>query len=86
MYERENVDNKSSILSGITTPYIKHVPIIPIGAEHKYIQKMCQFFLLVYLITENSKVYKPNSHTKLKLKVKDLNPSYQEITSILVST
>ena len=37
MHDKGKVDNQSSTHSGIPTPYIKHVPVITLGTEHKYI-------------------------------------------------
>ena len=69
LHDREKVDKRSSIHSGITTPYIKQVPVITFGTEQEY-RKTPPLSSGSYLITENSKVNKLKLHTKLPSKDK----------------
>ena len=64
---------------GIPTSYIKYVLVISLCTEQKYIYIYPPLSSGVILITENSKVQNPNSHTNLKLKEKDSIPSSQDI-------
>ena len=77
--------HQSIIYCVIPTPYIKHVPVVPLVTEQQYFINT-PLYSSSPLITKNSKVHNPKSHTKMQLKEKYWIPSSQEISISLVST
>ena len=60
------MDNQVSINHGIPTPYIKHVPVIPLVLNRIFFNP--PFYFGGSFITENRKVHKQNSHINMKFK------------------
>ena len=77
---------RGSIRSGIPSPSIMQLPIIPFGNEHQYSNKTPTVYFGNYLKTETRKMHQLKSQPKLTSKDKELTCQYQDVALSWVST